>query len=91
MDAITGEALANHWNSDMKWEDSAKLIGELHGEGASDELLVTFLSVSGHQAWEHRDAAVQMALKIKDEGKREEVLQKLGGQPVKRIETIPSR
>lgn len=89
VDAITGEALANHWNSDMKWEDSAKLIGELHGEGASDELLVTFLS--DHQAKEHRDAAIQMALKIEDEEKREEVLQKLGGQPVKMIETIPSR
>ena len=89
VDAITGEALAKYWNQSVKWEDNAKLIGALHGEGASDELLVSFLS--GHQDWEHRDAAIQMAMKIEDEGKREEVLQKLGEQPVKTIETTPAR
>ena len=89
VDRITGEALANHRNPAVKWEDNAKLIGELHGEGASDELLVSFLS--GRQPKEHRDAAIQMALKIEDEEKREEVLQKLGGQPVKMIDTTPAR
>ncbi len=89
VDAITGEALAKYWNQGVKWEDNAKLIGELHGEGAGDELLVSFLS--GRQPKEHRDAAIQMALKIEDEEKREEVLQKLGGQPVKMIDTTPAR
>lgn len=89
VDAITGEALANYWNQGVKWEDDAKWIGELHDEGASDELLVTFLSHD--QAREHRDAAIQMAMKIEDEGKREEVLQNLGEQPVEVIETIPNR
>jgi hypothetical protein len=89
VDRITGESLANLWNPGEKWEDHAKLVSELHAEGASDELLVSFLG--GHQVSQHRDAAIQMALKIEDEAQRERVLQRLGGQPVERIETLPSR
>jgi hypothetical protein len=89
VDTITGETLGNIWNQNVKWEDNAKMIGELHTDGASDELLISFLS--GHQTSLHKQAAVNMALKIEDEAKREKVLQSLGGQPVELIETLPDR
>lgn len=76
VDAITGESLANLWNPGVKWEDNAKLIGELHAEGASDDLLVSFLE--GHQSSQHREAALELAGKIADETKRAEVIGKIG-------------
>lgn len=89
VDTITGETLGNIWNPSVKWEDNAKLIGELHAEGASDDLLISFLG--GHQASQHKEAAVGMALKIEDAADREKVLQRLGGQPVELIEGLPTR
>ena len=89
VDTITGETLGNFWSQGMKWEDKAKLIGDLHAGGASDELLISFLS--GHQTAQHKMAAIHMALEIEDEAKREKVLQSLGGQPVELIETLPDR
>jgi hypothetical protein len=89
VDTITGETLGNIWNPSVKWEDNAKLIGELHAGGASDDLLISFLG--GHQASQHKEAAVNMALKIEDAAEREKVLQNLGGQPVELIETLPTR
>jgi hypothetical protein len=89
VDTITGETLGNIWNQNVKWEDNAKMIGELHADGASDELLISFLS--GYQTSLHKQAAVNMALEIEDEAKREKVLQSLGGQPVELIETLPDR
>lgn len=81
VDTVTGESLGNLWNPSVKWEDNAKLVGELHAEGASDELLVSFLG--GHQASQHREAALELASKIADETKRAEIMERLGqGQPV---------
>lgn len=73
MDRITGESLGNLWNQNVKWEDNAKLIGELHAEGASDDLVVSFLR--GHQTSQHREAGMELAGKIADETKRAEIIQ----------------
>ncbi|MCW1923605.1 hypothetical protein OKA05_13655 [Luteolibacter arcticus] len=79
VDSVTGESLGNMWNRQTKWEDNAKLIGELHAANPSDELLVSFLK--GHQARQNRDAALEMAAKITDETKRAEVTARLEGKP----------
>lgn len=81
VDTVTGESLGNLWYRQSKWEDNAKLIGELHAEKPSDDLLVSFLN-AGNQASGHREAALELAAKIADETKRAEVIASLGGKPV---------
>lgn len=75
VDTITGETLGNIWNPSVKWEDNAKLIGELHADGASDDLLISFLD--GHQASQHKEAALELAGKIADEAKRAETIEQI--------------
>lgn len=79
VDTITGESLGSLWSPQAKWEDNAKLIGELYAEKPSDELLVSFLN--GHQASEHREAALELAAKISDGTKRAEVTARFQGKP----------
>ncbi len=81
VDSITGESLGNLWSQQSKWEENARLIGDLHAEKPSDDLLVSFLS--GHQASQHRDAALELAAKISDETKRAEVTARLEGKPAR--------
>lgn len=81
VDRITGEALSNLWGSRTKWDENAKLIGELHAENPSDDLLVSFLN--GHQARQNSEAALEMAAKIADETRRAEVIAVIEGKPVK--------
>ncbi len=86
VDRITGEALSNLWGNGSKWEDRAKLIGELYAENPSDDLLVSFLG--GHQATQHREAALELAAQIADETKRAEITARLEGKPVIRTSVI---
>ncbi len=86
VDRITGEALSNLWGERAKWTDNAKLIDELHTENPSDDLLVSFLG--GHQAMQHREAALELAAKIADETKRAEVTARLEGKAVRSSATI---
>lgn len=82
VDTITGESLGNLWNPQVKWEENAKLIEELHAENPSDDLLVSFLE--GHRAMQNREAARTLAEKISDETKRAELISRFEGQPVRR-------
>jgi hypothetical protein len=75
VDSITGESLGNIWSRQTKWEDNAKIVGDLYAEKPSDDLLVSFLS--GGQASEHREAALELAAKISHETKRAEVTARL--------------
>jgi hypothetical protein len=79
VDSITGGTLGNLSNRQSKWEDNAKIIGELYAEKPSDELLVSFLN--GGQASQHREAALELAAKISDETKRAEVMARIEGKP----------
>jgi hypothetical protein len=81
VDSITGESLGNLWGRQSKWEDNAKIINDLHAEKPSDDLLVSFLN--GHQASQHREAALELAAKISDETKRAEATARLEGKPVR--------
>jgi hypothetical protein len=83
VDTITGESLGNLWNRQTKWEDSAKLIGDLYAEKPSDDLLVSFLK--GHQASEekNREASMALAAKISDETKRAEIIARIEGKGVR--------
>jgi hypothetical protein len=90
VDTVTGDSLGNLWNPDVKWEDHAKMVQDLHAEGGSDELLVSFLL--GHQTSLHREAALELAAKITDETKRTEIIERIGrGQPVEKFKTLPTR
>lgn len=80
VDTITGESLGNLWSQQSRWEDNARLIGELHAGNPSDDLLVSFLN--GHQATQHPEAARELAGKIADETRRAEVMARLEGRPV---------
>lgn len=75
VDSITGRSLGNLWNPNVNWEDNAKLIGELHAGGASDDVLISFLG--GHQTSQHKEAALELAGKIADEAKRAETIQQI--------------
>jgi hypothetical protein len=79
VDSITGESLGNLWSRQSKWEDNAKIIGDLYAEKPSDELLVSFLN--GHETSQHREAALALAAKISDETKRAEVTARIEGKP----------
>ena len=81
VDSITGESLGNLWSQQSKWEENARIIGDLHAEKPSDDLLVSFLN--GHQASQHREAALELAAKISDETKRAEVTARLEGKPAR--------
>jgi len=81
VDTITGESLGNMWSPQAKWEDNAKIVTDLHTEKPSDDLLVSFLN--GHQASQHREAAMELAAKITDETKRAEVIARIEGKPVR--------
>jgi hypothetical protein len=76
VDRITGESLGNVWNPKVKWEDRAKMVGELHAEGGSDELLISFLQ--GQQTSKHREDALELAAKITDETRRAEIIERIG-------------
>jgi uncharacterized protein YidB (DUF937 family) len=78
LDSITGDTLGSLWSPQSKWEDNAKIISDLYAEKPSDDLLVSFLS--GHQASQHREAAMELAAKISDETKRAEVTASLEGK-----------
>ncbi|HEY1121714.1 MAG TPA: hypothetical protein VGE67_08945, partial [Haloferula sp.] len=79
----TGQSLGNLWSRQAKWEDSAKIIGDLYAEKPSDELLISFLS--GHQASENsnRETSMALAAKISDETKRAEVIARIEGKAVR--------
>jgi len=75
VDTVTGESLGTLWGPQSKWEDSVKIISDLHAEKPSDDLLVSFLS--GHLATQNREGALELAAKISDETKRAEVTTRL--------------
>jgi hypothetical protein len=78
-DRITGESLGGLWIQRTPFADRAGIIGELHAEGASDELLIGFLS--GQESNRDPELARALAEKIGDEVKRAEILATLSQQP----------
>jgi len=80
VDSVTGESLGNIWSGQSKWDDNAKIISELHAEKPSDDLLISFLS--GSQATQHQEAALELAAKISDETKRAEIMARLEGKTI---------
>lgn len=77
-DSITGDALANGGGPSGNWQVSARIVGELQEASPGDDLLVSFLRGHGTRLPENREVARELAVRITDETKRNEVLTLLG-------------
>ena len=78
-DRITGESLGDARIQRSPFADRAALIGELHAESGSDDLLIGFLG--GNESTRHPELSRALAEKIGDEVKRAEILATLSQQP----------
>jgi hypothetical protein len=88
-DRITGESLGEMWMQRTPFADRAGIIGELHAEGAGDELLVGFLS--GHESTSYPELSRALAEKIGDDAKRAEILEKFSQEPAPAVRATPLR
>ena len=89
VDRITGESLGGRWIQRTPFADRARIIGELHAEGAGDDLLVGFLS--GQESSRDPELARALAEKIRDEAKRAELLEELSEGPAPAVRATPLR
>ncbi|MFC7336467.1 hypothetical protein ACFQY0_04695 [Haloferula chungangensis] len=77
-DAITGKSLANVWGETSSFDDRARIVEELHSEGASDDLLVSFVRES-QKRQQPRELVRSLAAQVRDQAEREKLLGTLRG------------
>lgn len=77
-DAITGKSLANVWGEKSSYEDRARMIEDLHSEGAEDALIIAFLS-EGNGGLKSTEISRSLAGLIRDEPEREKLLGSMDG------------
>lgn len=75
VDVITGKSLANVWGDKSTFEDRAKIVEQLHDEGAGDDLIISFLSANSHGG-DSAELSRSLAERVGDEAKRAELIQK---------------
>ncbi len=75
-DRLTGASLARFGRKNQNFEEAYEMIDSLHRSNPNDDLLVGFLQES-HARGQHRDAARELATRITDPARRNEVLQRL--------------
>jgi hypothetical protein len=77
-DSVTGKALArasSGGRSTMEFSEAAELAGQYHAASGNDDVLIGFLE--GGSAWSHKEQARELAAKISDEKRRNQILQQL--------------
>ncbi|QJE96340.1 hypothetical protein [Luteolibacter luteus] len=89
LNRITGETLGN-LASRNRFDEAAQLAEKYHAESGSDDVLVPFLR-NTFVTDANRDRVLQLAGKISDEGKRNEVLEQLGQRGLNPPQSVPTR
>lgn len=76
-DQLTGRSLARFGNNNQNFEQSFEMVDSMHRTNPNDDLLVGFLQESRVRG-QYRDTARELANRISDPTRRDEVLERLG-------------